>query len=67
MQTTMLEAMDREAEAFRERLNALRPGASVTHAGIIDKLSAVVETSHAIVRDALEHVKRRTPTTDVSR
>lgn len=59
--------MAREAEIFRKRLDALRPGASAAHTVIIDKLSVVVESSHTIVQDTLNLVKHRKPTNDVSR
>jgi len=67
MQTTALEAMAREAEIFQQRLNALRPGASANHTSMIDRLTAVVDSNRAIVRDALNIMGRRKTTTDHSR
>jgi len=67
MQTTALEAMDREAEIFQQRLHALRPGASASHTSMIDRLTAVVDSNRAIVRDALNIMGRRKTTTDHSR
>jgi len=51
--------MDRQAEAFKETLNALRDGASVAHTSIIDKLTAVVESDQSILRLALDRLTER--------
>ncbi len=67
MQTTALEAMDREAVTFQQRLNALRLGASPIHTSMIDRLAAVIDSNRAIVRDALDTIGRRNPTIDYSR
>jgi hypothetical protein len=67
MQTTALEAMDREAETFQQRLKALRADASPSYIAIIERLGAIVHSNRAIIREALDIMGRRKTTTDHSR
>lgn len=67
MSTTQFEEMNREAQSFKDKLDAMRNGASPAHSSIIEKLYAVAESNQSIVRLALDSIKRRTPPVEQTR